>query len=159
MKVAIGRTIRSSSVAAQLSYAFALLLVLAVLVFASGTLLTPASTVAQAVRPAVPTSSRANYRLPSEPVDYNDPKLYRVVWRVAERSDGNLLPLLASASALRSKSICNRKAARYIVPRRNLQQIAGLPPDRAISNVQPRHRDDGAVSLCQLCGCYCQVHR
>ena len=70
MKVAIGRTIRSSSVVAQLAYA--LVLVLAVLVFA-GALLTPASTAAPAVRPAVPTSSPANYRLPSEPVDYNDP--------------------------------------------------------------------------------------
>jgi hypothetical protein len=73
MKVAIGRTIQSSSVAAQLAYAFALVLVLAVLVFAGGTLLTPASTAAPAVGPAVPTSSPANYRLPSEPVDYNDP--------------------------------------------------------------------------------------
>jgi len=73
MKVAITRTTRFSTPMAQLACAFAIVLVVAVLMFVRVASLAPAHTAAPAIRSAVPTSAPANYHLPSEPVDYNDP--------------------------------------------------------------------------------------
>jgi hypothetical protein len=71
MKLAIDG--RSPRIATQLVYALALALVLTVLVFASSVLFMQASTAAPPARTPAPISAPANYRLPSEPVDYNDP--------------------------------------------------------------------------------------
>ena len=72
MKVAMSATVRSSSAAAQFAYALAFALVLIVLVFASG-VFASASAPSPIVRPPVPAISPADYRLPSEPIDYSDP--------------------------------------------------------------------------------------